>query len=80
MPHYQVHVEGCLGPQWAAWFEPLDVRPQPDGTTLLIGVLADQAALHGLLAKVRDLGIALLSVVQIHDPSPSAGRCGTHLK
>lgn len=73
MPQYEVRVESCLDQEWKAWFEPLRLCPQSDGTTLLVGILADQAALHGVLAKLRDLGIPLLSVVQVHDQPVSLG-------
>jgi hypothetical protein len=59
---YQIKIEGHLRPQWTDWFEGLSVTPQPDGTTLLSGPLVDQAALYGLLKKVRDLGMPLLAV------------------
>ena len=57
--HYQIRVEGHLG---AEWFEGLTVTPMENGETLITGWVADQAALHGLLKKVRDLGLPLLSV------------------
>ena len=66
---YQIRVEGCLGDQWAGWFEGLTVTPTEDGETLITGWVADQAALHGLLKKVRDLGLPLLSV----NPLESSG-------
>lgn len=59
---YRISVRGHLNPEWSAWFDDLTVTPQPDGSTLLVGQVADQAALHGLLAKVRDLGLPLISV------------------
>ena len=62
---YQIRIAGHLPPQWADWFEGLSVTLQPDGTTLLSGPLVDQAALYGLLKKVRDLGLPLISVNQI---------------
>ena len=61
---YQIRLEGHLGPQWADWFEGLIITGD-DGDTLLTGPVVDQAALHGLLRKVRDLGIALVSVHRI---------------
>jgi hypothetical protein len=58
---YELRVEGVLGPQWAAWFGNLQI--ENDGRqTIISGSFTDQAALHGLLAKVRDLGLCLISV------------------
>ena len=72
---YRVRVQGQLGPEWSGWFTGLTVSPEPDGTTLLAGRLADQAALHGLLAAIRDLGLSLISVETIDTPeSPALGR------
>ena len=59
---YQIRLQGHLGPQWTAWFEGLTVVREENSETLLTGPVADQAALHGLLRKVRDLGMPLLSV------------------
>jgi len=59
---YRLRVRGQLGPQWSCWFEGLDVETVPDGDTTLSGSLPDQAALHGLLARVRDIGLTLISV------------------
>jgi hypothetical protein len=62
---YQIRVEGHLRAEWAAWFEGLSVSLEPGGTTLLSGPVIDQAALYGLLKKVRDLGLPLLAVNQV---------------
>jgi hypothetical protein len=59
---YEIRVAGHLGPDWGDWFPGLTVTPQEGGDTLLTGPVADQAALHGLLRKVRDLGAPLISV------------------
>ena len=59
----QIRIEGHLGHQWADWFEGLTITLEDRGETLLSGPVADQAALHGLLKKLRDLGLPLLSVV-----------------
>lgn len=64
---YRICVQGELGPDWASWFEGLTVRRGIAGTTELSGVL-DQAALHGLLAAIRDLGLSLESVETVADP------------
>jgi hypothetical protein len=59
--HYEIHIGGVLDSHWTAWFEGLHVNS--DGTqTVISGLLADQPALHGLLAKIRDLGLCLISV------------------
>jgi len=58
----QIRIKGHLGAQWTEWFDGLAVIPEEDGNTLLTGPVVDQAALHGILKKVRDLGMPLLSV------------------
>ena len=62
---YQIRIEGHLGGQWTDWFEGLTITLEEDGDTLLTGPVVDQAALHGLLKKVRDLGLPLVSVVRV---------------
>ena len=64
---YELRVQGGLDGRWSAWFEGLQVSSDDHGVTTIAGPVADQAALHGLLAKVRDLGLPLLSVRQL-DP------------
>ena len=59
---YQIRVKGHLGERWTDWFEGLTIVLQENGDTLLTGPVTDQAALHGLLKKVRDLGMPLISV------------------
>jgi hypothetical protein len=59
---YQIRVKGHLSSQWTEWFEGLTITLEEDGNTLLTGTVIDQAALHGLLKKVRDLGVPLLSI------------------
>jgi hypothetical protein len=59
---YQIRIKGHLSPQWTDWFEGLTITLEEGGDTLLTGTVVDQAALHGLLKKVRDLGTPLLSV------------------
>jgi len=61
--HYEIHIEGHLPADWSDWFGGLTVYQEPDGNTVLAGLL-DQAALHGILAKVRDLGLVLVAVNQ----------------
>ena len=62
---YQIRIKGHLSPQWTGWFEGLTITLEEDGDTLLTGTVIDQAALHGWLKKVRDLGMPLLSVNSI---------------
>ncbi len=62
---YQIRLKGHLGRQWADWFGGLTITLQANGETLLTGPVADQAALHGLLRKVRDLGLPLVEVIQV---------------
>ena len=59
---YEIRVRGHLGSRWSEWFDGLLLTYHGDGTTVLRGHLADQAHLHGLLDKVRDLGLTLISV------------------
>jgi hypothetical protein len=59
---YEIRLRGHLNRKWIDWFEGLTITLEEDGNTLLIGPVVDQAALHGLLKKVRDLGMSLLSV------------------
>jgi hypothetical protein len=59
---YEIRVKGHLADRWAAWFDGMTLSRQADGTTVLDGSVADQAALHGLLRKVSDLGLPLVSV------------------
>ena len=62
---YAIRIAGHLPPQWSDWFEGLAVTLEPDGTTLLSGPVIDQAAMYGLLKKVRDTGLTLIAVNQI---------------
>ena len=70
--HYELRVEGHLDKHWSTWFGGLALLHEDDGTTTLRGGVTDQAELHGLLAKVRDLGATLISV-KITDTSDQAG-------
>ena len=62
---YEIRIKGHLNDRWADWFEGLTITLEDNGDTLLTGPVVDQAALHGLLRKVRDLGIPLLSVNRV---------------
>jgi hypothetical protein len=62
---YEIRIQGHLDDGWTSWFGGLTLRLEDNGTTLLAGSVADQAALHGLLRKVRDLGMPLISVIRV---------------
>lgn len=70
---YEFRVEGMLDPCWSDWFDGLTVLPQANGETLLVGLVRDQTALHGLLAKIRDMGLPLLSLNLVDPESPQKG-------
>ena len=67
---YEIRLQGHLAARWSAWFDGLTVTNQPNGTTIISGPVADQAALHGLLQKARDVGVPLLSVTSINPDQP----------
>jgi hypothetical protein len=71
---YKIRLKGHLDNRWSGWFEGLTITLEEDGDTLLTGPVVDQAALHGLLKKVRDLGLPLVSVSPLeHGPTTSFG-------
>jgi hypothetical protein len=70
---YEIRLKGHLGSQWTDWFEGLTITLEDNGDTLLTGPVIDQAALHGLLKKVRDLGLPLVSVSPV-EPGPPTTR------
>jgi hypothetical protein len=67
---YEIRLKGHLDARWAAWFDGLTLTNSGDGTTIIHGPVLDQAALHGLLQKVRDLGLPLVSVTQVEPDQP----------
>jgi hypothetical protein len=64
---YEIRVEGSLESEWSDWFDGLEITQRGEDETVLTGVIADQPALHGVLAKVRDLGLPLLAVRRVPD-------------
>ncbi len=72
---YEIRLKGHLDARWATWFEGLSFSHESDGTTILAGSVVDQAALHGVLRKVRDLGLPLVSVMEV-DPTRADGADG----
>ena len=71
---YEIRVKGHLGSRWTAWFDGLSLTDEDDGITVIRGPVVDQAALHGLLQKLRDVGIPLVSVTQLAPDAPTAPR------
>ena len=75
---YEIRLTGHLDQRWAAWFDGLSLTHETDGTTVLLGQVVDQAALHGLLQKARDLGLPLVSVARV-EPGPRAAAAAPEL-
>ncbi len=73
---YQIRVKGHLNQRWSTWFDGLAITHEQDGTTLLTGAVVDQPALYGLLIKIHDLGLSLLSVVREPDGRVQGDRDG----
>jgi hypothetical protein len=71
---YQIRIHGHLSREWTDWIDGMTITLDDNGDTLLTGPVVDQAALHGLLKMVRDLGIPLLSLVQIQNQENQKGR------
>ena len=76
--NYEIRLKGRLDGRWAAWFDGLSLTPESAGTTLIHGPVADQAALHGLLTKVRDLGLPLVSVTRVGPTGSDASTSEPH--
>ena len=74
---YRIRVKGHLDAAWSEWFGGLEVRNRPGGQAELVGRLADQAALHGVLTRVRDLGLSLVSVRTVAARVDRRGRSGS---
>jgi hypothetical protein len=67
MPEYEIRLRGRLDPSWSTWFNDLTVQPTGGGDTILSGLIVDQAALHGVLARIRDQALELLSLRRLDD-------------
>jgi hypothetical protein len=74
---YEIRVKGHLARRWSAWFDGMSLTAESDGTTTIHGPVADQAALHGLLHKLRDTGLPLISVTQVDPCTPTPRRNAT---
>lgn len=70
---YHIRLKGHLGGHWSAWFEGMTINNEANGESVLCGSLADQAALHGILIKIRDLGLPLLEVTTLASNAPRSG-------
>src|SRR6476620_9853401 len=70
---YEIRVRGHLGSRWAAWFDGLELSNEEDGITVIRGPVTDQAALHGLIQRLRDVGLPLVSLAPLPD-DPAAAR------
>ncbi len=76
---YQIRIKGHLGRHWTDWFGGLTITLEDNGDTLLTGPVVDQAALHGLLRKVRDLGLPLVSVIHVEPDQPAGPTIKPHI-
>ncbi len=66
---YRIRIQGRLERRWSSWFDGMTLTPSEDGTTILRGTVSDQAALHGLIQRVRDLGLTLIEITLEGDES-----------
>lgn len=73
---YHIRVRGHLDARWERWFEPMAIARQDNGDTLLAGPIIDQAALHGVLKRIRDLGLPLISMERIESETPGSSTEG----
>jgi hypothetical protein len=71
---YEIRIQGTFSPEWTEWFEGMEIRQEGEEQTVLAGPIVDQAALHGLLARVRALNITLLSVSSVPPAEPPAAQ------
>ena len=62
---YEIRIRGTLGPDWTDWFEGMELRQEEAGQTVIIGLLPDQSALHGLLARIRNLNLSIISIASV---------------
>ena len=74
---YEIRVKGRLAPRWRAWFDGMTLTAEDGGTTCIHGTVADQAALHGLLQKLRDVGLPLISVIHAEADQTAAATSHT---
>ncbi len=79
---YEIRVKGRLAPRWRAWFDGMTLTTEAGGTTCIHGTVVDQAALHGLLQKLRDVGLPLISVIHLEtdNPDPATPHSATPLR
>jgi hypothetical protein len=73
---YEIRIQGHLDNRWATWFDGLTLTTGSDGTTTMSGLVVDQSALHGLLHKVRDVGLPLISVTRVEPDQPNLPTSG----
>jgi hypothetical protein len=79
IPHYEIRVKGRLAPRWSAWFDGLTIDADAaDGTTAISGPIVDQSALHGLLQKLRDVGLTLVSLTELPSNTPNEPPAHSH--
>ena len=69
---YQIRLKGLIDPKWSSWFEGFTITPSGEGETLLVGTVVDQSALHGLLLKLSNLGLPIISINPVEPDSPSS--------